>query len=761
MWDWAEMIKKEEKAGYYDASIFGGFSQALESQAKAAGLSSLARLAQEYGQAPLVQRPALLKKIANAALALPPPAPKPAEKRVDAGSLSMPVQYIKGVGPKRAALFQRLGIHTMADLLFYFPRDYQDRSLITPIADLAYGEQAVIKGEVLSLTVLRPRPRMTVLKALVQDESGSIAGVWFNQAYLEKQLVRGRKLFLFGRLESKYRQREFLVQDFEFAEENAAPLSIIPVYASTEALKQKAFRNIMALAWQRYGHLIGEILPPEMLQRHKLLPRRQAVEWMHFPPTMEQQEKARQTLAYEEFFLLQLALLKNESQAQQPGLAHPPLGEKWAAFEKALTFTLMPAQKRVIKEIFTDMESPFAMTRLLQGDVGSGKTVVAAAALYKAAAGGYQGAMMAPTEILARQHYQNWEGIFASLGLTMALFTGALKGKARERLLEEVKGGKIDILIGTHTLIQEGVEIPRLGLAITDEQHRFGVRQRATLVARGGNPDFLVMTATPIPRTLALTLYGDLRISVIDQRPPDRLPIKTYGVDEKLEKRVFRFLDKEIAQGRQVFVICPLVEESEKMDLQSAVQLAQRLQEKVFPHRRVGLLHGKLKSKEKEAVMEDFRLGKIDILVATTVIEVGIDIPNATVMLVQDAHRFGLAQLHQLRGRIGRGAAQSYCILMHEAKSEVARERIRVMTQTEDGFAIAEADLRLRGPGEFLGLRQHGIPELKTANLFRDGLLLEQARGDAQGFLASSPDWQKPELAALSAYLQEKYQFLN
>ncbi|MEG1500359.1 MAG: ATP-dependent DNA helicase RecG, partial [Clostridiales bacterium] len=465
--------------------------------------------------------------------------------------------------------------------------------------------------------------------------------------------------------------------------------------------------------------------------------------------------------AYEELFLLQSAILKNGKIIKKAGISHGHPGREWQDFLAALPFALTQAQVRVIGEILADMEAPQVMARLLQGDVGSGKTVVAAAALYCNYLNGYQGALMAPTEILARQHYQSLQSLLEPLSVRIALLTGKVSGKKRGELLASLEAGEIDIIIGTHALIQEQVSIPCLGLAITDEQHRFGVMQRAALSGREGLADVLVMTATPIPRTLSLTLYGDLDISIIDELPPGRQPIKTYAVSYDLEVRIFAFLEKEIKKGRQIFIVCPLVEESEKLDLENAVSLYENLQKQIFPHRRLGLLHGKMKSKEKESIMDDFAQGNLDILVSTTVIEVGINIPNATVMLIREAQRFGLAQLHQLRGRIGRGGEQSYCILMNNAKGNIARERMRVLCQSNDGFLIAEEDLRLRGPGDFFGTRQHGLPELKTANLFTDAALLEMARNDVLELMEDQDFWQSEEMRLIHQYLKEKYQLLN
>lgn len=766
--DLQTLLKKEEKAGFNDSSVFGGFGLFLAALAQEKQLPRLEELALAYSEAALQERPELLLEISQELTLLPAgeagevmPASLTSQSSREA-SLDMPIQYLKGVGPKRAALFQHLGLHTIGDLLFFFPREYQDRRSITLIGEATIDSLVSIRGKILKLDVLRPRPRMVILKAWIQDQSGIIPAIWFNQSFLQKQLLTGREIMVRGRVERKYGQVQLQVQDYEWIEDEADRQGrIVGIYRLTENLNQKILRNVITLAWERYGHLIGEVIPPFILEKRALMGRREAVEKLHFPDSFAKQEMARRRMAYEEFLLLQLTLIKNGGLHAKAGIAHSADPNILAGFTAALPFQLTGAQQRVIREIYADMERPEVMARLVQGDVGSGKTIVAGAAVCKAAAGGYQSALMAPTEILAQQHQRSLSPILSSLGLRVGLLTGSTPQAQRHEILQAVADGQIDLLIGTHTLIQSKVNFARLGLAITDEQHRFGVMQRSMLGEKGQSPDVLVMTATPIPRTLALTLYGDLNLSLIDELPPGRKKIKTYAVSYEYEGRIFAFLEKEMAKGRQIFVICPLVEESERLDLESAEELAAHLQKDVFPKRKVGLLHGRMKAKEKEDVMNELRAGKIDILVSTTVIEVGIDIPNATVMLIRDAERFGLAQLHQLRGRIGRGAAQSYCVLMSDSHAPVAKERLKVMSESEDGFMIAEADLKLRGPGEFFGIRQHGLPELRLANLIQDGRILEEAREDALAIMDLDKEQKKPEFAPLYAQLGNFWQNLN
>ncbi|ACX51300.1 ATP-dependent DNA helicase RecG [Ammonifex degensii KC4] len=657
-----------------------------------------------------------------------------------------PVQYLKGVGPQRARWLSRLGINTVGDLLYHLPRRYEDRTFSRPLQTLVDGETVTARGEVLTVEESTARSGLKIIRAALRHPEGTFYAVWFNQTYLTQILKPGVKVTVTGKVRRLLGFIEIQVADFEIGEDEEGINSgrIVPIYPSTEKLPQRTLRSLIFRALEENAAELPELLPPHLL-RQGFFTRAQALREVHFPSTLEKAEEARKRLVLEELFLLQLALgqrRRHLASAQKPYPCRPdgPLVQQFLA---SLPFTLTPAQERAWREISRDMESPRPMHRLLQGDVGAGKTVVAALALVKAVENGLQGALMAPTEILAEQHFLNLHPLLEKIGIKVGLLTGNLKKELRWRQIAAIARGDIDVVIGTHTLIQEEVSFHRLGLVVIDEQHRFGVRQRTILRRKGEAPDVLVMTATPIPRTLALTLYGDLDLSVIDSLPPGRQPVKTIWIKPSALPRVYNFIRQEAAQGNQAFFVCPLIEESEELNAQAASKLAEELK-KFFPEFQIGLLHGRLKLEEKERVMAAFRSGEIKLLVTTSVVEVGVDVPNATVMVIYDADRFGLAQLHQLRGRVGRSDKPSYCILVADKVTPEAQARLKAFTNLRDGFALAEEDLRIRGPGEFFGTRQSGLPELKVADLLRDHQLLPLAREEAWRFLEKDPSLSSP-----------------
>lgn len=679
--------------------------------------------------------------------------------------LDTPLQFLKGVGPARAAELARLGLNKVGDLLRHLPRGYEDRRSIRPLAGLRPGEAQTVRGWVLSVEEQRPRPGLSLLRVAFSDGTGLLEAVWFNQPYLKAQFRPGLAFFLSGRVDFFRGVPQMNSPEFEPAVEGDALHAgrIVPLYPLTGRLTQRWLRQ---LAWTCVGAAAGEVaeaLPPDLLARHHLLEAARAWRAIHFPADQRELEEARRRLAFEELLVLQLGLLllRGRVRRRASGFRHAPDGELVRRFLAGLPFRLTAAQRRVWGEIAADMESEEPMHRLVQGDVGSGKTVLAVLALLKAVESGYQGALMAPTEILAGQHYLRLRQHLAPLGVRAVLLTGSLDRQERQAALADLAEGRAGVAVGTHALIQEGVAFRALSLAIVDEQHRFGVRQRARLAgkgldARGRVPDVLVMTATPIPRTLALTLYGDLDVSVVDELPPGRRPVATRLVRGRDRGRVYQFVRRQVEQGRQAYVVCPLVEESDAVAAAAATEWAQRLA-RALPGLRVGLLHGRLSPDEKEAVMAAFARGEIQILVATTVIEVGIDVPNATVLVVEGAERFGLAQLHQLRGRVGRGGHPSYCFLVAEPAGEEARRRLEVICRHADGFAIAEEDMRLRGPGEIFGTRQHGLPDFLVADPVRDLRLLELARREAEGILAVDPLLSRPEHRGLRGAVAERF----
>lgn len=645
------------------------------------------------------------------------------------------VSMLKGIGEQRERKLQKLGISTIEDLLTHYPREYKDRSEILKIADLPMDEPSTFLAQVKEEGQNSRHGRLVYTRMKVYDETGSVGVLWYNQPYMKNSLKIGEWYLFSGKLQKKYGRKEILSPEVERIGENFAGGRIIPVYPASEGVSQKMLRNLMEDALSQMSGGMWEELPLWLRKEYKLAERNFAIENIHFPKTEQGFYDARRRLVFEELFVLQTALfqLKNTLEDSGEGIT---LKKKKALQEAEglLPFALTGAQKRVLKEMEKDMTSGKIMNRLVQGDVGSGKTAVAMVSAYWAIQNGYQVTIMAPTEVLANQHFESFQKVFEPAGIKVVLLTGSLKAKEKRETLEQVKNGDAQMIVGTHAVIQKGVEYHKLGLAITDEQHRFGVRQRSTLADKGENVHTLVMTATPIPRTLALILYGDLDISIIDELPPGRQKIDTSAVDSRYHQRIYTFIQKHVKEGRQAYVICPMIEESEKLEVQSVLNYTEELV-KELPECRVACVHGKMKAKEKQEIMDGFAAGNIDVLVSTTVIEVGINVPNATIMLIENAERFGLAQLHQLRGRVGRGSEKSYCILVSDTKTKVAKERMKTMTESEDGFVISEKDLKLRGPGEFFGIRQHGLPELKIADLYKDMAILKEAQSAAAELL--------------------------
>ncbi len=670
------------------------------------------------------------------------------------------VSTIKGIGVSKAKLLQKLGIETVGDFLTFYPREYQDKRNIEKIANAPTGTLLLIRARVALIVKERyMNGSKQRLRLLVEDESGSLEIVFFNARYLVNYFKQGAYYDFYGKISVSYGKRSMLHPEFSEAE-TAEAGSIVPIYPLTAGIGQLQMKR-----WQRMASAaideMEECLSEEIISSMNLCSRAYALKNIHFPEDVRKLKEARYRLIFEELFFLQTGLMSIKSR----------LGDKKKAiafdrnvdiaeFSGSFRYKLTGAQERVISEIMADMEDSRQMNRLVQGDVGSGKTAVAEVALYKAVKSGYQGAMMAPTEILARQHYKSFCEDFQGFGIRIGFVSGGMGLSERKKTLEALKKGEIDILVGTHAVISDGVEFKRLGLVITDEQHRFGVNQRALLSAKGENPDVLVMTATPIPRTLAVVLYGDLDISAIDELPPGRQKIITKSVNEKGRAAAYEFLRGEIVKGRQGYIVAPLIEDSESIEARSAESLFSEISKR-FSGCKVALLHGAMGKSEKDEIMQSFYRGETDILVSTVVIEVGINVPNATVMLIENAERFGLAQLHQLRGRVGRGEHQSYCILVTEGSSKVARERAKIMAETDSGFVIAEKDLELRGPGEFFGTKQHGIPSLKLADLTRHTVVLQEANRQARKLLLEDPHLEKPENACIKRRLLQDFSEVN
>ena len=655
--------------------------------------------------------------------------------------LKTDVRYIKGIGEQRAKALGKLGIRTLRDLISWFPRRYEDRRETRRIADLVPGETACVAAMIAAApTVSHIRKGLDLVKLRAVDETGVLDVTFFNQAWLKNSLRPGESYVFCGQAEGNLLRRRMTNPIVEPEGRREATGRIVPIYPLTAGVSQLVLSRSIRQGLTACAGILPDVLPDAVRREHRLCHTGYAYENIHFPADGEALALARRRLAFEELFLFTLGL-RRLRQRRETAAVEPLRPVDMGAFYAALPFALTGAQRRCIDEALADMASGRAMSRLCQGDVGSGKTMVAAACAYFAVKNGRQAALMAPTEILARQHCEGLRPLLEPLGVRCALLTGSSTAREKRELSAALAAGDVDFIMGTHALITGGLEYRSLGLVVTDEQHRFGVAQRAALAGKGDHPHTLVMSATPIPRTLALILYGDLDVSVIDQLPPGRRPVQTSFVDSRYHPRIYNFLRKLVAEGRQAYIVCPQVSESEEGDDRKAVtEYAAKLQEEVFPDLRVAYVHGKMKPKEKDAVMSAFANRETDILVSTTVIEVGVDVPNAAVMVVENAERFGLSQLHQLRGRVGRGEWQSYCVLVSDSRNEETRRRLKVMTKTTDGFKIAEEDLRLRGPGDFFGQRQHGLPGLRVADIGCDAQLLREAQGAADALLERDPE---------------------
>lgn len=766
-------LNLEEKTGYKNLSVFGGFDKFvlsfLEKALEAGELDKLSydkavKIISSYVSSSNVERKIIvaeLKNILNLSTKnkkktrteVEEPKKIKAKKEICENiknkishnlSFDSDIQYAKGVGPSLGSRLKYMGYFTIADLFSLYPRRYEDRTSYKKINELVDGESVSLSAWVLSKRDQKFRRNLTISKVTVTDSSRfPLLLIFFNQPYKMKALTNGTKINIFGKAEFKKEGWTIQNPDFEIEEEGENIFKINSIYPLSENLSQKTIKRIIKTNLDIYSDLFIEFLPSEIIEKRNLIAYRDAINLIHLPNTLEDVQKAKKRLAYDELFLFQLKLLlfRNNRRKILKNRQYSVNRELLEKFQKCIPFKLTNAQIRCIKEIMFDLSSPYAMNRLIQGDVGSGKTVVAVAGIFFAVESGFQAAIMAPTEILAMQHFKKFSQYLGYYGINTELLTGSTKKKDREYILSGLKDGSIKVVVGTHALIQEGVEFQNLAFTVVDEQHRFGVMQRTALQQKGENADNIVMTATPIPRTLSMTLYGDLNISIIDELPPNRKVIKSYFRQLDKLSDVCKYIKEEIKKGRQAYIVCPLIDESDKIEAKSAIETAEELKNGVFSDIRVSLLHGKMRPSEKEEIMDDFRKNKTDVLISTTVIEVGVDVPNATIMVIMNSERFGLAQLHQLRGRIGRGSFESICFFVGNIKSQDGLERMKTMVRETDGFKIAEKDLELRGPGDFCGTKQHGLPMFRIADLTHDLVLMQMAREDAGYILETNPEY--------------------
>ncbi|KAB2954457.1 ATP-dependent DNA helicase RecG [Heliorestis acidaminivorans] len=789
---WIELrrsIDAERNLGYTDGAVIGGFSRyaqtmltsilqklSEESGPFKARLALWERQMSNYRSLSKAERKKIVEELAEALKEVEIEKPELFQKKeanqqeaqAKASSVQKgpgtAIQFLKGVGPQRALKMKKMGIETIEDLFFHIPFRYIDRSQIVKISQIYGPGEVTVAGVIRAYQEWQPRRGLTVIRGRLDDGTGILSLLWFNRKQMMKQYPPGSAVMVSGKVEYAYGKAELTVQEIELQEEAGLHTGrLIPVYPATEGIHQRYLRKLFEQVFQNYRHILEDIVPREVRQQLDYLPLDKALQALHFPHSLEEAENGRSGLVFDEVFLLQCALhyLRQQKKDTSRGFVHGRGDEELRRFWSLLPFKLTGAQQRVIQEISSDMASPRPMNRLLQGDVGSGKTVVAASAVVKAVSSGYQAAFMAPTEVLAEQHAINWQKLLAPIGIAVAHLSGSSGRRKREEVLQGLLEGSISVVIGTHALIQKDVRFKKLALVIIDEQHRFGVKQRSALWEKGKGADLLVMTATPIPRTLAMTIYGDLDVSVLNERPPGRQSIKTYHLSSKTWPRIYNLIRREVKAGFQAYVLCPSIEESETMDLAAVEERYEILSRDIFPDLKVAIMHGRLKKDEKASVMEAFSQGKIDILVTTTVIEVGIDVPNATVMIIEDAERFGLAQLHQIRGRVGRNSHESYCILVADRLTEEGRLRMKAMEKSNDGFLLAEEDLKLRGPGEMLGTRQSGIPAFKVADLTRDGAIMETAQIASRSYLEKYPQLDNPESKALRKKIAHTFQGLD